>query len=109
MLFSGPGWLWLLGGATVTLIPLLTIAFLGRLVLKTKFANLYGMLAGSMTDPPSASLRDRFHLLRGTAGRLCDRLSTHHDSQGVRRAGSGFCVDGKCLRQAALVSIKSRR
>jgi putative transport protein len=53
VLFSGPGWFWMLGGATVTLIPLLSAAFLGRLLLKIRFVSLCGMLAGSMTDPPA--------------------------------------------------------
>jgi putative transport protein len=60
MLFSGPGWLWMLGGATITLVPLLIAAFLGRLVLKTTFAKLCGVLAGSMTDPPALAFATAF-------------------------------------------------
>jgi putative transport protein len=60
MLFSGPGWLWMLGGATITLVPLLIAAFLGRLVLKITFAKLCGMLAGSMTDPPALAFATAF-------------------------------------------------
>jgi putative transport protein len=52
MLFSG-GWVWMLGGVTITLVPLLIAALLGRLVLKTTFGKLCGTLAGSMTDPPA--------------------------------------------------------
>jgi len=60
MLFSGPGWIWMLGGATITLVPLLIAAFLGRLALKTTFAKLCGMLAGSMTDPPALAFATAF-------------------------------------------------
>jgi putative transport protein len=60
VLFSGPGWIWMLGGATVTLIPLLSSAFLGRLLLKTRFVSLCGMLAGSMTDPPALAFATAF-------------------------------------------------
>jgi putative transport protein len=60
VLFSGPGWLWMLGGTTVTLIPLLGAAFLGRLLLKIRFVSLCGMLAGSMTDPPALAFATAF-------------------------------------------------
>ena len=50
----------MLGGATITLVPLLVAAFLGRLVLKTTFAKLCGMLAGSMTDPPALAFATAF-------------------------------------------------
>lgn len=60
VLFSGPGWLWMLGGATVTLVPLLSAAFLGRALLKIRFVSLCGMLAGSMTDPPALAFATAF-------------------------------------------------
>jgi putative transport protein len=89
VLFSGPGWLWMLSGATVTLIPLLSAALIGRLLLKIKFVRLCGMLAGSMTDPPGACICDRFHLFGGATAGLCSRLSGNHDSESLRRADSG--------------------
>ncbi|MGB9693171.1 MAG: hypothetical protein ACPL7D_13500, partial [Candidatus Sumerlaeaceae bacterium] len=52
-LMSGDGLKWMGYGVLITLIPLLTVALLGRLYLKQNFASLCGVLAGSMTDPPA--------------------------------------------------------
>jgi putative transport protein len=53
VLFEGPGFLWMLAGATVTFFPLLISALIGRLAFKIRFVDLCGTLAGSMTDPPA--------------------------------------------------------
>ncbi len=52
-LVQGDGFLWMLYGALITLIPLLIVAFFARLYMKINFASLCGVLAGSMTDPPA--------------------------------------------------------
>lgn len=52
-LLDGDGFLWMALATLITIIPLLTVAFVGRLVLKTNYMNLCGLLAGSMTDPPA--------------------------------------------------------
>jgi putative transport protein len=39
--------------ALITVIPLLLVGIVGRLVLKTNYVSLCGLLAGSMTDPPA--------------------------------------------------------
>lgn len=52
-LVHGPGLAWMGYGVLITLVPLLTVGFIGRLVFKTNFMNLCGLLAGSMTDPPA--------------------------------------------------------
>jgi phosphoenolpyruvate carboxykinase (ATP) len=44
---------WLLGGACVTVLPLMLIGIFARAVLKMNFMDLSGLLAGSMTDPPA--------------------------------------------------------
>ena len=51
--FSATGLYWLLGGACVTVLPLLLIGVFARVVLKMNFMDLSGLLAGSMTDPPA--------------------------------------------------------
>ncbi len=52
-LLHGPGLVWMGYGVFITLIPLLTVGFIGRKLLNTNFMNLCGLLAGSMTDPPA--------------------------------------------------------
>lgn len=52
-LAGGSGLAWLGCGALVTLLPLALVAAFARLVLKTNYVELCGLLAGSMTDPPA--------------------------------------------------------
>jgi len=52
-LTQGEGWRWMIFGASITLVPLLTVAVIARKLLKQNFASLCGVLAGSMTDPPA--------------------------------------------------------
>ena len=52
---SGQGLLWIGLSALITIVPLLIVAFAARLLWKTNFASLAGLLAGSMTDPPALS------------------------------------------------------
>jgi putative transport protein len=37
----------------ITVVPLLVVGLIGRIVLKTNYISLCGLLAGSMTDPPA--------------------------------------------------------
>lgn len=53
VLLSKQGLLWLFTGATITLVPLVAVAFVARKVMKLPFVALCGLLAGSMTDPPA--------------------------------------------------------
>ncbi len=53
VLTTGQGPLWMAVGAVITLVPLLTMALLGRWLLGLNFVTLCGLLAGSMTDPPA--------------------------------------------------------
>lgn len=52
-LTQGDGFRWLLFGAMITLVPILTVAFIARYFMKLNYASLCGLLAGSMTDPPA--------------------------------------------------------
>ncbi len=49
----GQGLSWMLSGALITVVPLMTVAVVARLVWKLNYASLCGLLAGSMTDPPA--------------------------------------------------------
>jgi putative transport protein len=51
-LLSG-GAVWILGGALITLVPLVLVSIAGMVLLKLNFLSLCGLMAGSMTDPPA--------------------------------------------------------
>jgi putative transport protein len=44
---------WILGGALITLIPILITATAARLFFKVNFLSLCGLIAGSTTNPPA--------------------------------------------------------
>lgn len=44
---------WLLYGAIITIVPILIMGFIARLVFKTNYLTICGLMAGSMTDPPA--------------------------------------------------------
>jgi putative transport protein len=50
---SSSGLLWLGTGLCVTMVPLLLAGLFARSVLKTNYAVLTGLIAGSVTDPPA--------------------------------------------------------
>lgn len=52
-LTQGDGLSWVGWGALITIVPLMTTAFVAKLVLKVDYLTLCGLLAGSMTDPPA--------------------------------------------------------
>jgi putative transport protein len=52
-LLSGQGARFMLAGMLVTGVPLVLAAVIGRRVLGLRFAELCGVLSGSMTDPPA--------------------------------------------------------
>lgn len=47
------GYMWVLYGFMITVIPLLIIGTIGRLFFKLNYFTLMGLLAGSTTDPPA--------------------------------------------------------
>ncbi len=53
VLLGGDGVRWLLLGAVITVLPLICIGVLARAWKKLNYAELCGVLAGSMTDPPA--------------------------------------------------------
>jgi putative transport protein len=66
-LVQGPGMSWLLYGALITLLPLLTVGFLARVFGRTNYLTLCGLLAGSMTDPPALAFANAMHPTSGAA------------------------------------------
>ncbi len=60
-LINGDGLLWMWYGALITLIPLIIVGFVARIVLKTNYLILCGVLAGSMTDPPALAFANGIH------------------------------------------------
>jgi len=61
ILVDGDGLYWLLYGALITIIPLLIVGFIGRLVLRTNYLSLCGVLAGGMTDPPALAFANAIY------------------------------------------------
>lgn len=53
VLLGGDGLRWLLFGAMITAVPLMVVGLLARAWKKLNYAELCGLLAGSMTDPPA--------------------------------------------------------
>jgi len=49
----GDGFYWMGYATLITLLPLLTAAFVAQRYFKTNYLSLCGLLAGSMTDPPA--------------------------------------------------------
>jgi len=51
--FLREGVSWFIGGALITLVPVLLAALAARLFFKLNYLSLCGLLAGSMTNPPA--------------------------------------------------------
>jgi putative transport protein len=52
-LLSSVGPMYLLVGITITIVPIVIAALVARLFYKLNFLELFGMMAGSCTDPPA--------------------------------------------------------
>ena len=50
---QGGGYLWVLYGVMITMVPPLLVGLFGRLVLKVNYYTLMGFIGGSHTDPPT--------------------------------------------------------
>lgn len=53
VMLGGDGLRWLVFGAAITALPLAAVGLLARAWKKLNYAELCGLLAGSMTDPPA--------------------------------------------------------
>lgn len=47
------GYMWILYGVAITLIPILVAGSIARLVYKINYFSIMGLLSGAMTDPPA--------------------------------------------------------
>ena len=47
------GYMWVLYGVLITMIPLLVIGTIARLVCKLPYFTIAGIMSGAMTDPPA--------------------------------------------------------
>jgi putative transport protein len=52
-LLHGDGLWWMAMAVAITLVPLLVVGVFARVVMRTNYVSLCGLLAGSMTDPPA--------------------------------------------------------
>lgn len=52
-LVHGAGLEWMGLAVFITVVPLLVVALFARIILKTNYVTICGLLAGSMTDPPA--------------------------------------------------------
>ena len=50
---SGSGVWWLVAGAVTTIVPLLVVGTIAYKIVRERFIDILGLLAGSMTDPPA--------------------------------------------------------
>lgn len=60
-LVHGQGLSWMGWGAVVTVLPLVTVGFIGYWLTKINYLSLCGILAGSMTDPPALAFAQQMH------------------------------------------------
>lgn len=58
-LVNGNGWIWILSGAFVTLVPLVTVGLWARVKMKLNYLSISGLLAGSHTDPPALAFANQ--------------------------------------------------
>ena len=57
----GGGYMWVIYGAIITLVPMTTIALLARWVMKMDFFKICGLLAGGTTDPALLSFAEQMY------------------------------------------------
>ena len=57
----GGGYMWVLYGAIITLVPMTAIALLARWVMKMDFFKICGLLAGGTTDPALLSFAEQMY------------------------------------------------
>jgi len=58
-LVHGHGFVWMLGGIAITILPLLVVALIVQWRRKLNYLTLCGLLAGSMTDPPALAFANQ--------------------------------------------------
>ena len=54
------GWLWMLYGSLITIVPLIIMAAIGRYFMKINFLQLAGLISGTYTDPAALSFSNSY-------------------------------------------------
>ncbi|MBR5174447.1 MAG: putative transporter [Bacteroidales bacterium] len=57
----GGGYIWILYGLIITLVPMAIISFIARVVMKMDFFKLCGLLSGGTTDPALLSFSEQLY------------------------------------------------
>ena len=52
-ILNGNGWLWMVYGFAITVLPILIVGFIAKRFIKLNFFSVMGLIAGSTTDPPA--------------------------------------------------------
>lgn len=50
---NGSGWIWILMGAAITMIPLITVGLIAHKFFRKTYFEICGLLSGASTDPPA--------------------------------------------------------
>ncbi|MDP4262494.1 MAG: putative transporter [Bacteroidota bacterium] len=50
---NGQGWIWMVMGIAITMIPLLLVGFIAKKYFRKTYFEVCGLLAGASTDPPA--------------------------------------------------------
>lgn len=58
-LLHGDGFLWMLYGVLITMLPILVVGLIARLFFKLNYLTITGVLSGAMTDPPALAFANR--------------------------------------------------
>lgn len=53
------GYMWILYGALITIVPILIAGIVGRYILKIKYNTLIGVISGSCTNPPALAFANQ--------------------------------------------------
>jgi putative transport protein len=53
------GYMWILYGAIITIVPILVAGFVGRYVFRIKYNTLTGVISGSCTNPPALAFANQ--------------------------------------------------
>jgi putative transport protein len=53
------GYMWILYGAIITIIPILIAGFIGRYIFKIQYNTLTGVISGSCTNPPALAFANQ--------------------------------------------------
>lgn len=56
---DGRGFIWMLMGAAITILPLLTVGIIAKKIFRKTYFEICGLLAGASTDPPALAFATR--------------------------------------------------